>query len=104
MEQGTKCGEKRQQARPFYIPVGGKLMYVSPRITDFGRIELHTYAFPGSGEDPATEPEAGGGGGGAGIGLVGLIGGALVLAGRGSDDESAAVIPPEEESEKQAQK
>jgi len=78
-------------------------MYVSPRITDFGRIEVHTYAFPNSG-DPATTPEAGGGGGGAGIGLIGILGGAIALAGRGNDNESAAVIPPEEEAEKQAQK
>ena len=78
-------------------------MYVAPRITDFGRIEVHTYAFPSSG-DPAPAPEAGGGGSGGGIGLIGILGGAIALAGRGNNNESAVIVPPEEEAEKQAQK
>ena len=78
-------------------------MYVSPRVTDFGRIELHTYAFPGS-SDPTDEPSSGGAGGGAGLGLIGLIGGAVALAGRGDNNQAAAAVPPDEEEEKQAQK
>jgi len=79
------------------------LTYVSPRITDFGRIELHTHTFPGS-SDPTAEPSGGGVGGGAGVGLIGLIGGAVALAGRGDSNQAAAAVPPEEEEEKLAQK
>ena len=80
-------------------------MYVSPRVTDFGRIELHTHALPGSSPeipDPISDPT--GAGGGAGIGLIGLVGGAIILAGRGDDNQPAATVPPEEEQEKLAQK
>ena len=79
-------------------------MYVSPRITDFGRIELHTHTFPGS-SDPTAEVTGGGGGAGAGVGLIGLIGGAVALAGPGDDNQAAAAVPPDEvEEEKLAQK
>jgi len=72
-------------------------MYALPRVTDLGRIELHTYATPGSPTDPVEEPTGLGGGGGIGAGVIGLIGGAVVLAGRGNDDQPAAVVPPGEE-------
>ena len=79
-------------------------MYVSPRIADFGRIELHTHTLPGSPDttvpDPTVEPT----GGGAGFGLIGLVGGVIALAGRGDNNQDAAVIPPDDEEEKQAQK
>jgi hypothetical protein len=75
-------------------------MYESPRISDFGRIELHTYQAPGSADDESpdeTPTAAVGGGAGAGVGLIGLIGGALVLAGRSNEDQTTAVVPPGEE-------
>jgi len=72
-------------------------MYVSPRVTDFGRIELHTYQAPGSPAEPGEAVVPGGGGGGIGVGVIGLIGGAAVLAGRGQNEQPAAVLPDEEE-------
>jgi hypothetical protein len=74
-------------------------MYLSPRITDFGRIEIHTYAFANSSGDSPDEVVEATGGGGGGVGLIGLIGGAIALAGRGND-ESTAAVPPEDEEEK----
>ena len=88
-------------------------MYVSPRITDFGRIELHTHVFPGSSSEVSEETAVltgestgGGSGGGAGlgVGVIGLIGGAIALAGRGDNNQAAAAVPPDEEVEKLAQK
>jgi hypothetical protein len=80
-------------------------MYVGPRITDFGRIEVHTYALSGSAPevDETTVTSTGGGGGVGGIGAIGLLGGAALLAGRGSNTEVAAGAVDEEE-EKQAPK
>ena len=77
-------------------------MYVSPRIVDFGRIELHTHLLPGSPPDFNEESaiEGGGGGGGIGLGLIGLIGGVAVLAGRGDNDQTEVTAPPDEEEEK----
>jgi hypothetical protein len=72
-------------------------MYVSPRVTDFGRIELHTYQAPGSPAEPGEGELPGSGGGGIGVGVIGLIGGAAVLAGRGQNEQPAAVLPDEEE-------
>jgi hypothetical protein len=73
-------------------------MYITPRVTDFGRIELHTYQLPGSSSEVEELPTAtGGGGGGAGVGLIGLLGGAAVLAGRGSNDQAVAASNDEEE-------
>ena len=79
-------------------------MYVSPRVTDFGQIDLHTHTLASSPAeiDPTSDPT--GAGGGAGIGLIGLVGGAMILAGRGDDNQPAAATPPDEEEEKQAQK
>jgi hypothetical protein len=79
-------------------------MYVVPKISDFGRIEVHTYSLSGSAPevDETTATGTGGGGGGGGIGLVGLLGGAAVLAGRGSSTE--VVAGADEEEEKQAPK
>ena len=97
--------EKRRLRKPFYILVGAAIvMYVAPRITDFGRIELHTHALPGSSpdfnEESAIEGGGGGGGGGVGLGLIGLIGGVAVLAGRGDNDQTEVTAPPDEEEEK----
>lgn len=78
-------------------------MYASPRIKDFGAVEIHTYQIPSStpgAEEPTTSPT--GGGGDAGIGLIGLMG-VGALAGRDNSDQPAAGVAGEEE-EKQAQK
>ena len=76
-------------------------MYEVPTIIDYGQIELHTYALPGS--SPETEEitavDSAGSGGGAGIGLLGLIGGAAALAGRGDTDQPVAVVTDEEEKQ-----
>lgn len=79
-------------------------MYVSPRVTDFGRIELHTHAFPSSTEIPDESSGGGAGGeGGIGVGVIGLIGGAIALVGRGGNDQEVAVAPADEdEKEKEA--
>jgi hypothetical protein len=81
----------------------GGLMYASPRIRDFGAVEIHTYQIPSStpGTDEPTTSAAGGGGD-AGVGLIGLMG-AAVLAGRDNSGETTAGVTDEEE-EKQAQK
>lgn len=73
-------------------------MYLSPRVKDFGRIELHTYQAPGSStEEPVETVVSGGGGGGIGVGVIGLIGGAAVLVGRGNNEQPAAAVQPDEE-------
>ena len=80
-------------------------MYVAPRISDFGRIEVHTYSLSGSAPDIEETIVTGSGGAGsaAGIGLLGLAGGAALLVGRGNSTEVAAGAVSEEE-EKQAPK
>ncbi len=72
-------------------------MYISPRVMDYGRIELHTYQAPGSPPEEPGEPTSSGGGGGIGVGVFGLIGGAVILAGRGNNEEPAAVVLSGEE-------
>lgn len=76
------------------------MSYRPPAVSDFGRIELHTYQLPGSGasiEEPTSITSAGGGGIGAGVGLLGLIGGAAALAGRDGDNQPVAVADNDEE-------
>jgi hypothetical protein len=78
-------------------------MYASPRIKDLGAVEIHTYQIPSSTpgtDEPTVSPT--GGGGDAGVGLVGLMG-VAVLAGRDNSDQPSAGVTDEEE-EKQAQK
>ncbi len=84
------------------VPGGVEVRYSSPGITDFGQIDLHTYQLPGSNsiEEPTTVQSAGGGGAGAGVGLLGLVGGAAVLAGRGSGDATAAAAGTDEEEKR----
>lgn len=78
-------------------------MYASPKVTDFGRIEVHTYSLSGSAPEIDETPITGSTGGGAGIGVLGLVGGAAVLAGRADNGEPAAGVTGDED-EKQVLK
>jgi len=81
-------------------------MYVAPSLTDFGRIEVHTYALPGSAPeiDETTVTGSSGGGGGMGVGVIGLLGGAAVLAGHGKNDQPVAGVAPDDEEEEKINK
>lgn len=73
-------------------------MYKAPRVKDFGSIDIHTYALPGSSPEVEETAVTGGGGiGGASIGLVGLLGAGAAVLGRSGSDEATASIQDEEE-------
>ena len=88
--------ERRFSWPLLFLLKDGSVMYVTPGVTAFGRIELQTSR---SSElraevDETTTPSAGGAG--VGIGLNGLTGGAAVVASRDNDQSVAAVADEEE--------
>ena len=93
------------------LPGVVQVTYEAPRITDFGRIELHTQGLVGS---PGDEAESGGtasfstasgfGSGitGGAVGLIGLVGAAIAgQAGQSAGGEASSLAPTPTPEEKE---